>query len=109
MHVSKLKTFVEADVFPNSELLQSPPTEDDFEVKDITPGDADEEVDNDSEEDHYEVEEILDQRFHNNENQYLVKWKGYTARYNSWVTTEDLNAPDLLSKFKRQQKGMASG
>ena len=78
-------------------------------MKEITPVDADEEVDDDDEDGHFEVEEILDQRFYNNENQYLVKWKGYTTRYNSWVSTEDLNAPDLLSKFKRQQKGMASG
>ena len=101
VHVSKLKYYVEDEVFEASKNLQAPP-EEEIEIKEREPVEPEEELDSDPEV--YEFEEILDQRFYKGENQYFVKWKGYTPRYNSWVDSTDLNAPDLLAKFCRQQK-----
>ena len=36
---------------------------------------------------------------------YEVKWKGYTKRHNSWIPAKNLNAPEILQRFKeREQK-----
>ncbi|KAK7021643.1 hypothetical protein R3P38DRAFT_2780846 [Favolaschia claudopus] len=34
---------------------------------------------------------------------YLVKWKGYGNKYNSWVPEHDMNAPDLIKAFQMKQ------
>src|SRR6202012_972792 len=88
VHVSKLKDYVEDEVFSNSKNLQTPP-EEEIEIKEREPVEPEEELDSDPEV--YEVEEIIDQRFYKGKNQYFVKWKGYTPRYNSWVDSEDMN------------------
>jgi chromobox protein 1/chromobox protein 5 len=36
----------------------------------------------------YEVEEILDERMHQNKKQYLVKWKGYDRAEATWEPVE---------------------
>jgi hypothetical protein len=33
--------------------------------------------------------------------QYLVRWKGYSPAYNSWVNSEDMHAEDLISDFEK--------
>lgn len=40
---------------------------------------------------------------------YLVKWKGWTEDYDSWVAKEDLNCPALVAQFFRNQDKAASG
>lgn len=45
---------------------------------------------------HYEVEEILDSKYHKGNLNYLVKWKGYPDTDASWVRKQDINAPVLL-------------
>jgi len=49
----------------------------------------------------YEVEEILDKRSHYGKTQYLIKWKGYSLDEASWEPEENLNCPDILEEFNR--------
>ena len=55
-----------------------------------------------NDEEEYEIEDILDVRGEDSDKEYLVKWKGFTKRYNSWVKKTNVNAPNLLKKFKNQ-------
>jgi len=51
----------------------------------------------------YEVEEILDAKYFRRTLKYLVKWKGYDYKNNSWEPEENLqNAQEALSDFKRK-------
>jgi hypothetical protein len=34
---------------------------------------------------------------------YLVKWKGYHSRDNTWVPEADLNAKELLEEYWQQE------
>jgi hypothetical protein len=51
----------------------------------------------------FDIVSILDERRVNGQEQYLVKWKGFSRKYNSWVNREDLLADDLLQKFQVKQ------
>ena len=54
-------------------------------------------------EEEYEVEEIVDSRFHRRKLQYLVKWKGYDDSENSWQSVADVkNAPEAVANFHRK-------
>ena len=58
-----------------------------------------------NEPDVYEVEKILDTRTTTSgQQEYLIKWKGYSQGENSWEPTENLNCPDLLKQFLQIQK-----
>ena len=35
--------------------------------------------------------------------QYLVRWAGFTRRYDSWVAATDVHAPELVAAFERLQ------
>jgi hypothetical protein len=59
----------------------------------------------DTGEEHYEVERILDSRLLRNKLHFLVKWKGYGYEHNQWVEETDLNAPELLKDFYQQHPG----
>lgn len=48
----------------------------------------------------YEIEEILSERMNGKQLEFLVKWKGFTTRFNSWVKEEDINASQLLNQFR---------
>ena len=52
----------------------------------------------------YEVETILAHRKHRNQNQYLVKWKGYASADNTWEPEAHLmpNSTDTLLRYKLQ-------
>ena len=50
----------------------------------------------------YEVEKILKHRSRRGRRQYLVKWLGFPDTENSWVTANDLHAPDLLSEYLKR-------
>lgn len=53
--------------------------------------------------DEYEVERILDTRTTTSgQQEYLIKWKGYSQGENSWEPTENLNCPDLLKQFHQR-------
>ena len=47
----------------------------------------------------WEVEEILDSRWHWRRFQYLIKWKGYGCEHNSWESASEVSAPELIAEF----------
>jgi len=47
----------------------------------------------------WEVEEILDSRWHRRRFQYLVKWKGYGCEHNSWESASEVFALELTAEF----------
>ncbi len=53
----------------------------------------------------YEVDEILQEREEGGEKQYLVKWKGFTARHNRWEAEHNLKAPEILQRFREREEG----
>jgi len=53
----------------------------------------------------WEVEEILDSRWHQRRFQYLIKWKGYGREHNSWESASEVSAPELTVEFYRKHPG----
>jgi len=53
-------------------------------------------------EEEWEVEEILDSRWHWRRFQFLVKWKGFSREHNSWEVVSDVKAPDLVAEYYRK-------
>jgi hypothetical protein len=55
-------------------------------------------------EEEYEVEYIRDERRkgRGKKREYLVHWMGYPSSDDSWVSEEDLNAPELLTEYQKQ-------
>jgi len=53
----------------------------------------------------WEVEEILDSRWHRRRFQYLVKWKGYSREHNSWESVSEVFAPELTAEFHHKHPG----
>jgi len=53
----------------------------------------------------WEVEEILDSRWHRRRFQYLIKWKGYDCEHNSWESTSEVSTPALIAEFHRKHPG----
>ena len=37
------------------------------------------------------------------EKEYLIKWKGFTRKYRSWVHEKDINAEELLTQWRQRQ------
>jgi len=52
-------------------------------------------------EEEWEVEEILDSRWHRRRFQFLVKWKGFSREHNSWEAVFDVKALDLVAVLHR--------
>lgn len=50
--------------------------------------------------DQYEIEWILDKKITPYGNEYKVRWKGFTKRYDQWVKEQDINAPELIKRFE---------
>jgi len=53
----------------------------------------------------WEVEEILDSRWHRRRFQYLVKWKGYSYKHNSWESTSEVFTLELTAEFYCKHPG----
>jgi len=53
----------------------------------------------------WEVEEILNSRWHRRRFQYLVKWKGYGREHNSWESASEVFAPELTAEFHHKHPG----
>lgn len=52
----------------------------------------------------YYVEKILDFRVRGNIREYLLKWRNYSKKYNTWEPEENLS-PDLVEDFwKKPEK-----
>ena len=59
-------------------------------------------------EEEWEVESIQGQRVRKRQQQYLVKWKGWPAEYNQWVSAEDMaNSTELVIAFHKAGKKRA--
>ena len=86
-HISLLKPY-EDDKFP-SEIQEPPP-----HIQ--TEG-----------EDEYELEEIIDSRFHYNKLQYRAMWKGYSPEHNKvWYPAKNFNNASLaVEPFQHQYPG----
>lgn len=41
----------------------------------------------------------MDMREVEGRTEYKVRWKGWSAKYDSWLPEEELNCPDLLNRF----------
>jgi len=50
-------------------------------------------------EEEWEVEEILNSRWHRRRFQFLVKWKGFSREHNLWEVASDVKAPDLVAEY----------
>ena len=57
-------------------------------------------------EEEFEVEQILDmkQMGRGRKTHYLVKWRGYPTSDNSWEPEKNLNADELITKFRRSYR-----
>ncbi|XP_060549443.1 uncharacterized protein LOC117670025 isoform X2 [Pantherophis guttatus] len=58
---------------------------------------------------HYEVQRILDSRWHRGRLQYLIKWKGYPLSEASWVKSANIQADRLIAKFHADHPGKPGG
>ncbi|XP_065349227.1 chromo domain-containing protein cec-1-like isoform X2 [Cloeon dipterum] len=56
------------------------------------------EEENEDEDDDYEVEECIDVRGTKGNREFLIKWKNYSSRSNTWEPEENLDCPDLMKK-----------
>ncbi|XP_046396192.1 chromobox protein homolog 3 [Ischnura elegans] len=55
-------------------------------------------VDSDSEE--YEVEKVIEVRFKKSgAREFLIRWKGFSSKDDTWEPEENLSCPDLIAKF----------
>lgn len=52
----------------------------------------------------FQVEKIVDEKVVNGVRQYLIRWKGYDAKDDTWEPEDTLNCPDLIKKFKKSSK-----
>ncbi len=55
-------------------------------------------------EEEYEVERVINSRRfgRGRQVQYLVKWKGYPDLDNQWIKWQDVNAPNLIAEYQRE-------
>jgi len=53
-------------------------------------------------EEEWEVEEILNSRWHWRRFQFLVKWKGFSKEHNSWKVASIVKALDLVMEYYRK-------
>ena len=50
----------------------------------------------------WEVEEILNSRWHQRRFQYLIKWKRYGHEHSSWESASEVSIPELTAEFHRK-------
>ena len=58
----------------------------------------------DDEEPFYEVEKIVGRRIKFGKVEYLLKWKGFPKKYNSWEPEENLECIELISEYGKNEK-----
>lgn len=55
--------------------------------------------DNDSD---YEVEKLIGHKRKRDGMHYLVRWKNYSAKHDTWEPADNLNCPEILEKYKKE-------
>ncbi|XP_015782075.1 heterochromatin protein 1 [Tetranychus urticae] len=57
----------------------------------------------------YIVEKIVDKRIKNGKVEFLLKWKGYGERDNTWEPVDNLKCPELIEDYKRRERAAKPG
>ncbi|BET02017.1 Chromo (Hypothetical proteinRromatin Organisation MOdifier) domain [Nesidiocoris tenuis] len=52
----------------------------------------------------FEVESILDSRVKKGKTEYKIRWKGYSAKSDTWEPEKNLSCQDLLAAFKDEKE-----
>ena len=55
-----------------------------------------------SDDEEFIVEKICDHQIRKNKTFYLIKWKGYDSKENTWEPEENLNCEVLLNEYKAE-------
>lgn len=48
----------------------------------------------------YEVDKLMDHKMEKGVCRYLVRWTGYSKKYDTWEKESDLRCPDILNAYK---------
>jgi hypothetical protein len=56
------------------------------------------------EEEYYEVEGIRDHRGEEGHREYLIKWKGYSEKENTWQKASDFTDPTIIQRYWNKQR-----
>lgn len=59
--------------------------------------------------DDYEVEKIINSKLEKGKKVFLIRWKGYTAKDDTWEPLASLNCPELIKAFEKNQNGGKGG
>ena len=55
-----------------------------------------------SDEENYEVEDIVNHRHKKGKVEYLIRWKGYTEKDDTWEPEENLDCPDKITAYNKK-------
>jgi len=56
------------------------------------------------ENEYYRIEKIIDDRKVNGKTEVLIKWKGYSAKHNTWELLENLTDKDMYTKYLKSKE-----
>merc|ERR1711990_474160 len=57
-----------------------------------------------SDEENYEVEDIVNHRHRKGKVEYLIRWKNYNAEDDTWEPEENLDCPDKIKAYNKKVK-----
>merc|ERR1711924_500140 len=52
----------------------------------------------------YEVDRIVDDRVEENEKQYLIRWKGFTAEDDTWEPVTNFDCPEIIECYEENKR-----
>merc|ERR1712061_948903 len=52
----------------------------------------------------YEVDRIVDDRVEENEKQYLIRWKGFSAEDDTWEPVTNLDCPEIIEGYEEAKR-----